>query len=127
MRTTWSSLMLAGAFAGAMVACAPSAPSAPPAPHYTPVAESTAPLDTNPSDIAMLSRVSWGAGTSSAQTLAAEGLDRYLQGQLHPSADDGLPQDAQAEIAAMDISQKSLVQINEEVRGLRDAAKAVRG
>jgi uncharacterized protein (DUF1800 family) len=92
-----------------------------------PVAESAAPLDTNASDIATLNRVSWGAGTSTAQALAAEGLDRYIQGQLRPSADDGLPKDAQAEIAALDISQKTLPEINDDVRAMRDAAKGVKG
>jgi uncharacterized protein (DUF1800 family) len=124
MRIAWSRLTVTAFLVGAMQACAPTAP---PAPHYTPVAESTAPLDTNPSDIATLNRVSWGADTSSAQMLAPEGLERYLQGQLHPSVDDGLPKDAQAEIATMDISQKTLPQINDDIRAMRDAAKAVKG
>src|SRR5580658_2071482 len=124
MRIAWSRLTFAGALMGAMTACAPTPP---PAPHYAPVAESAAPLDTNPSDIATLNRISWGAGTSSAQMLAAEGLDRYLQSQLHPSPDDGLPKDAQIEIAAMDISQKTLPQINADVEALRDSKRLVRG
>jgi uncharacterized protein (DUF1800 family) len=124
MRIARLRLMTAGSFLGAVVACAPQQPSVP---HYAPVAESTAPLDANPSDIAMLNRISWGADTSSAQMLESEGPDRYLQSQLHPSADDGLPKDAQIEIAAMDISQKTLAQINEDVRALRDTAKSIKG
>jgi uncharacterized protein (DUF1800 family) len=77
--------------------------------------------------MATLNRISWGAGTSSAQLLAAEGLDRYLQSQLHPSSDDGLPKDAQIEIAAMDISQKPLPQIQDDVRAMRQAAQQVKG
>jgi uncharacterized protein (DUF1800 family) len=96
-------------------------------PHHTQVAESAAPLDTNPGDIAMLNRISWGADTSSAQLLVAEGLNGYLQGQLHPPADDGLPNDALVQISAMDITQKTLQQINDEVRALRDAARAAKG
>ncbi len=75
----------------------------------------------------MLNRVSWGADTSSAQMLAAEGVERYLQSQLHPSPDDGLPKDAQIEIAAMDISQKTLPQIQDDVRAMRAAAQQVKG
>ena len=75
----------------------------------------------------MLNRVTWGANTSGAQMLATQGLDRYLQSQLHPSADDGLPEDARTEIAALDISQKTLPQINDEIRALRDAAKMAKG
>ena len=105
----------------AVAACAPTAP------HYTPVAESAAPLDTNPTDIAMLNRISWGADTSGAQMLATEGLDRYLQGQLDPAADDGLPKDAQAQISAMDLSQKTLAEINDDIRALRQAANAAKG
>jgi uncharacterized protein (DUF1800 family) len=124
MRAARLRLIVAGSFLGAVAACAPTPP---PAPHYAPVAESAAPLDTNPSDIAVLNRISWGADTSSAQTLAAEGLDRYLQSQLHPAADDGLPKDVQIEIAAMDISQKTLPEINDDVRALRDTAKSIKG
>jgi uncharacterized protein (DUF1800 family) len=113
--------ILAIALTGAVAACAPTAP------HYAPVAESAAPLDTNPTDIAMLNRISWGADTSSAQMLATEGLDRYLQSQLHPSADDGLPKDAQMQIAAMDVSQKTLSEINDEIRVLRQSAQALKG
>jgi uncharacterized protein (DUF1800 family) len=115
---------LAGALVGAVAACAPTTP---PAAHYRLVADNTAPLDANPSDIAMLNRVTWGANTSGAQMLATQGLDRYLQSQLHPSADDGLPEDARTEIAALDISQKTLPQINDEIRALRDAAKMAKG
>jgi uncharacterized protein (DUF1800 family) len=124
MRTARPRPILVLVLVGAAAACAPTPP---PAPRYLPVAESAAPLDTNPDDIAVLNRVSWGAGTSSAQALAAEGLDRYLQSQLRPSPDDGLPKDVQVDIASMDISQKTLPQINEDVQVLRDAAKAARG
>jgi uncharacterized protein (DUF1800 family) len=121
MRYNWPRVSFVCVLVGA--ACAPTPP---PAPHYTQVPESAAPLDTNSGDIAMLNRISWGAGTSSAQLLAAEGLDGYLQSQLHPSADDGLPNDARIQIAAMDITQESLLQINDEIRALREAARAAK-
>ncbi len=124
MRNAWPRLTVAGLLTGVAAACTQTPP---PLPHYMPVAESAAPLDTNPSDIAVLNRVSWGAGTSSAQTLGAEGLDGYLQSQLHPSADDGLPKEAQIQIAAMDIARKTLPQINDEIRALRQAAQKLKG
>jgi uncharacterized protein (DUF1800 family) len=116
---------------GAAAACTQAPPPAPPAPPSPPqfhaVRESTAPLDTSPSDMAVLNRISWGAETADAQALATSGLARYLNAQLNPSADDGLPPDASAQIAAMEISQKSLMQINQEVRDLQRAAQALKG
>ena len=124
MRTLWPGLSVAGLLVGVLSACTQVPP---PLPHYTPVTEMPAPLDTNPHDIAVLNRLSWGTSTSSAQRLAAEGLDRYLQNQLHPSADDGLPRDAELQIQAMDISRQSLPQINDDIRALREAAQKVKG
>ena len=89
--------------------------------------ETPAPLDTAPSDIAVLNRVSWGAETADAQVLAGESLQTWLEQQLNPSADDGLPPDAAAQIAAMEISQKSLVEIQAEVRALQQTAQKSRG
>jgi uncharacterized protein (DUF1800 family) len=122
----------AGFFAGmagfvALAACS-SQNSAPPAKaEFHAVAETAAPLDTQPSDMAVLNRISWGAQTADAQVLAATGLQNYLRAQLNPTADDGLPPDAKAEIAAMEISQKPLVDIDREVRDLQKAAQSVKG
>ena len=84
-------------------------------------------MDTAPVDIAVLNRLSWGAETSDAQLLKREGLQTWLNRQLNPSPDDGLPGDAQAQIAAMEISQKTLVQLNDEIREMRQAAQAKKG
>ncbi len=113
----------------ALAACAPTtpAPSPPPQPQFHAVSETSAALDTSPADIAVLNRLSWGAETSDAQLLRREGLQTWLNRQLSPSLDDGLPGDAQAQIAAMEISQKNLVQINDELRDLRQAAQAKKG
>ena len=108
-------------------ACAPTTPPPPPKPMFRPVAESTAPLDTTPSDIAVLNRVSWGAETADAQVLANKSLQAWLDQQLNPSADDGLPPDAAAQIAAMEISQKPLVAIQAEVRDLQQTAQKAKG
>ena len=77
--------------------------------------------------MAVLNRLSWGAETSDAQLLQREGLTAWIASQLRPSADDGLPADARAQIAALEISQKNLVQINDELRELRQAAQARKG
>ena len=108
-----------------LVACAPKAP--PPPPQFHSVTENQAPLDAAPADMAVLNRVSWGAQTSDAQLLKREGLRTWLDRQLAPGADDGLPPDARNQIEAMEISQKSLVEINNEIRDLRNAAQAKKG
>src|ERR1700690_3895286 len=114
---------------GAVAACtqAPTPNPPPPTPQFHAVRESVAPLDTSPSDMAVLNRISWGAETADAQALAASGLTRYLSGQLNPSADDGLPPDASAQIAAMKISRTPLMAINREVRDLQQAAQRLKG
>src|SRR6201996_758690 len=113
---------------GTVAACTQAPPPGPAGPpQFHAVTESPAPLDNSASDLAVLNRVSWGAETADAQALAVSGLQNYLQAQLNPSADDGLPPDASAQIAAMEISQKPLVAINLEVRQLQRAAQAVKG
>ena len=89
--------------------------------------ESSAALDTSPADMAVLNRLSWGAETTDAQLLQREGLAAWINNQLRPGADDGLPADAQAQIAALEISQKNLVQINDELRELRRTAQDRKG
>ncbi len=113
-----------------LAACTPATrvvPAPAPPPQFHAVAESSAALDTAPADIAVLNRLSWGAETSDAQLLRREGLQTWLNRQLNPSADDGLPGDAQAQIAAMEISQKPLVQLNDDIREMRQAAQAKKG
>jgi uncharacterized protein (DUF1800 family) len=108
-----------------MAACAPKTPLPPP--QFHPVAETSAPLDASAADLAVLNRLSWGAQTSDAQLLKREGVRTWLARQLAPGADDGLPPDARSQIAAMEISQKNLVEINNEIRDLRQAAQAKKG
>lgn len=100
---------------------------APPSPQYVAVPETDAPLDSSATDLAVLNRVTWGANTASAQRLANEGLDAYLRSQLHPTLDDGLPQNAALEIAGMDIAREPLQQIIQKVRALQKAAQKAKG
>ena len=78
-----------------------------------------------PADLALVNRLSWGE-TAAGTTLNGQSLQSWEQLQLHPG-DDSLPQDVQAAIAAMEISQKSLSQINDEVRELRQAQQRAQG
>jgi uncharacterized protein (DUF1800 family) len=113
-----------------LAACAPATrvpPTPAPPPQFHAVSESPAALDTSSFDIAVLNRLSWGAETSDAQLLKREGLQAWLNQQLNPGANDGLPGDAQAQIAAMEISQKPLIQLNDEIREMRQAAQAKKG
>ena len=98
----------------------------PPKPEFHAVTESAAPLDTDPTEMAILNRVSWGTETADSQVLATSGLARYLDQQLSPSDDDGLPDDAKGQIAAMEISQKSVVAIMVEKKSPADGAEGER-
>ncbi len=111
-------------FAGGLVACAPTPP---PKPEFHVISESAAPLDTDPTDMAVLNRVSWGAETADSQVLATTGLAQYFDQQLNPSDDDGLPDDAKGQVAAMEINQKSVVAIMKEVKNLQQVAQKAKG
>jgi uncharacterized protein (DUF1800 family) len=52
-------------------------------------------------DLALLNRLTWGETATAAQDMATLGPRRWLERQLHPSGDDALPPQAQAEIDAM--------------------------
>ena len=101
-------LVLLALFPAIAAGCAQT----PPKPEFHAVAETASPLDTASADLAVLNRVSWGTETADAQRLASTGLPRYLEEQLNPSQDDGLPPDARNQIAAMEISQKPVVEID---------------
>src|SRR5471032_1909794 len=78
------------------------------------------------SDLALINRLSWGE-TGQGDTLGGQSAQTWLEQQLQPSSDDGLPPQVQAQIGAMEISQKSLPQINDEVRELRQQAQRAKG
>ncbi|MBL6618123.1 MAG: DUF1800 domain-containing protein [Alphaproteobacteria bacterium] len=96
-------------------------------PSFHAVSETSAPLDARPADLALLNRITWGTGTADAQVLARVSLPAYLDGQLDPPNDDGLPADARAEIAAMEISRKPVREIMMEMRALQQNAQKLRG
>jgi uncharacterized protein (DUF1800 family) len=78
------------------------------------------------SDLALVNRLSWGE-TADGRTLNGLSAKTWLEQQLNPPSDDGLPPQVQAQIAAMEISQKSLTELNDDIRGLREQAQAVKG
>jgi uncharacterized protein (DUF1800 family) len=55
----------------------------------------------NPHDLALLDRLTWGINASSAEHLRAVGSERWLQEQLHPAANAGLPDAVKTQIEAM--------------------------
>jgi uncharacterized protein (DUF1800 family) len=57
--------------------------------------------DFNPSDLALLDRLTWGVNASSAEHLHAVGTERWLQEQLHPASNMALPEAAKTQIEAM--------------------------
>jgi uncharacterized protein (DUF1800 family) len=79
-----------------------------------------------PSDLALVNRLSWGE-TTQGDTLNGESAQAWLAQQLHPSDDDGLPPAVKAQIDAMEISQKTLPQLNEEVRALQREVQRTKG
>ena len=87
-----------------------------------PLAASAAPAD----DLLLVNRLSWGE-TAQGDTLGGESASTWLEQQLHPSADDGLPPQVQAAIDAMEISHRTPSQLNDEVRGLRETANREKG
>ena len=86
-------------------------------------------VDDRPNDLAFVNRLSWGE-TAQGDTLGGKSREAWLQEQLHPGTDDGLPPEVQAAIAAMEISQKPLEQIAVETRemqlAIRDARTAAK-
>jgi len=59
----------------------------------------------NPHDLALVNRLTWGETTSTVFDISRQGPEQWLDQQLHPSADAGLPDAAQSQIDAMAISQ----------------------
>src|SRR5262245_1547719 len=66
-------------------------------------------------DLALLNRVTWGANATSVVEMAATSTERWLERQLRPPNDDGLPKEMKARVAAMKISQSSVRELAEEI------------
>jgi uncharacterized protein (DUF1800 family) len=120
----------AGALALAAVLSGCAAPAPPRHAPLQSLPRSTAPLalpasasqlDANPRDLALLDRLTWGGNTRAAQAIAAQGPEAFLEGQLHPPADDGLPQPVASEIDALSISHMTQADIGRLLTDRREA------
>jgi len=80
--------------------------------------------DSDPADIALVNRLTWGATTSEVARLRAMGTENWLQAELHPSASDRLPPQAQAMIDAMPALHRPTLDMARELAGQVEAAKA---
>jgi uncharacterized protein (DUF1800 family) len=81
-----------------LAGCAAAPAGAPPRAYGLPAA----------SLLPVLNRVSWGASTATWRAAQAEGIDRYLDRQLHPAPDDGLPPAVAAQIREFDITKQPM-------------------
>jgi uncharacterized protein (DUF1800 family) len=80
----------------------------------------------NAHDLALLNRLTWGETATSAAQIKAVGARRWLEAQLHPSAEDRrLPEAAQAEVDAMPSLQKPMAQLVVDMDAQNKAANAI--
>ena len=73
-----------------------------------PLAAQAAGLPDSTAELSLVDRVTWGVTPSAMAQIRAMGTQRWLDWQLHPTANDTLPPDAQAEIDALPISHRSM-------------------
>nr|WP_295077587.1 DUF1800 domain-containing protein [uncultured Roseateles sp.] len=78
-----------------------------------------------PLDYPLINRLSWGATSSAVERAAAQGLPGYLQAQLHPKG-AALSGEAQAQVEAMSISKKSLLDLVQEMEQGRKNADSIK-
>ncbi|RXF67216.1 DUF1800 domain-containing protein [Hansschlegelia zhihuaiae] len=76
----------------------------------------------DPEVMALANRLSWGGGSPPAVS-----TEEYLRDQLHPPANDGLPQALQDRIATMEISRRDPLELTAQQEKLRKELAAVKG
>ena len=99
---SWSRLLLSGLLAAA------AAPSL-----------AAAQTSLTPHDLMLLNRVTWGATPADAAEMQKLGPRRWLERQLHPPRDDGLPQGVQAVIADLPAVKQPMTEILAESQAIR--------
>ena len=77
-------------------------------------------------EIAVANRVTWGINGAVARELSLQGLARWLDGQLSPGDDDGLPPEIASRIASLRISKESAADLARDMERQRRAAEAVK-
>ena len=83
-----------------------------------PVTQSPSRAGLSAHDLALINRLSWGVSPALAKT-AQEGVRAFIQHQLHPSADDGMPPEISSQIAALSVSTVPIGQLAEEISNQR--------
>jgi uncharacterized protein (DUF1800 family) len=77
-------------------------------------------------DLALLNRLTWGETATSVAQMNQMGMRRWLEAQLHPSAEDRrLPDAAQAEVDVMPSLNKPMAQLVAEMDAQNKAANAL--
>ena len=76
-------------------------------------------------DVQLLDRISWGVSPTDAAKYSAQGRTAYLNGQLHPRGDLGMPAAIQAQINGLTISKTPLLSLIAQEREQNEALKKI--
>ena len=75
--------------------------------------------------LALLNRVTWGANDADVEAITRVGVERWLDGQLHPAPGDHLPPAIQAQIDALPISITPMTVLVADIEARNRAAKEI--
>src|SRR5258705_2990602 len=73
----------------------------------------------------LVNRITWGVNVTTERALSEQGLERYLEGQLHPPPGDPLPAEISARIASLTVSQEPVANLALELDQQRKDADAL--
>ena len=90
---------------------------------FGPAAAVAAPAGLSAHDTALINRITWGANASSAAEFKRLGARKWLDAQLHPTADDGLPDPIRAEIEALPVVRTPVAELVVNTSAESHAAK----
>jgi len=79
----------------------------------------------SPDALALLNRITWGASATRAATLRALGTERWLQRQLYPTSEDQLPREAAAQVDALAVARKPLIEVVNELDAQNKTANQI--
>lgn len=83
------------------------------------------PAEAPAEQLRLVNRLTWGANGPAFRQISSQGSQRYLEAQLRAQPAVPLPEGATAQIAAMEISRKSIPQLIQETEAQRKAADAM--
>lgn len=78
------------------------------------------------SDVFLLDRATWGGNEQTASAMAAVGRETWLQQQLYPPPEDWLPPAVQAQIDAMPISQRDMLDLVSDLQARGRAVATIK-